>query len=242
MAQVDDRQAGEWKGAALQEKAKEVVDVIAGGGVAIIPLDVAYGIFGNAEAAIKKIFTAKNRSYEKPSGCFSNWEIFNEIQITDQRQKDVVKAIIIDNDLPFSTVAPFRDDHPFFRNVAPFVLQNSTKAGTIDMLLNAGPFHDAMTTLAWSRQMPILGSSANTSLTGSKYRLEDIDEPVRAAADIQVDGGLSKYHNPEGLSSTIVDLRTFKTWRRGVCYDRIAAILKKDFGIDLYELGMATAS
>lgn len=226
-------------GPALEAKAKEVVEVIAGGGVAIIPLDVAYGIVGNGEAAIRRIFTAKQRSYEKPSGCFSNWEIFNEIQIADQRQKDVVKAIVLDNDLPFSTVAPFRHDHPFFKDMAPFVMENSTKAGTIDMLLNAGPFHDAMTKLGWARGMPILGSSANTSLTGSKYRLQDIDPPVRAAADIQVDGGLSKYHNPEGLSSTIVDLRSFKTWRRGVCYDRIAAILKKDFGIDLYELGMA---
>ncbi len=232
-------QAGEWQGEALEAKAAEVVDVIAGGGVAIIPLDVAYGIVGNSEASIRTIFSAKNRSFEKPSGCFSNWEIFTEIQVTDQRQKDVVKAIIQDHDLPFSTVAPFRPDHPFFKDMAPFVMQNSTKAGTIDMLLNAGPFHDAMTRMAWARQMPILGSSANTSLTGSKYRLQDIDRPVRDAADIEVDGGLSKYHNPEGLSSTIVDLRTFKTWRRGVCYDRIAAILKKDFAIDLYELGMA---
>ena len=58
--------------------------------------------------------------------------------------------------------------------------------------------------------MPVLGSSANTSLTGSKYSLEDIDPPVLEAADIMIDGGTSKYKN-EGRSSTIIDFGNFET-------------------------------
>ncbi len=217
----------------------QLLDVIAGGGVAILPLDVAYAIVGNSEAAIRRIFTAKERSYEKPSGMFSNWDLFNEIQIVGARERDIVRAIIFDHDLPMSTVAPFRADHPIFRNVAPFVLENSTKAMTLDMLLNAGVFHNEMTKQTHERMMPVLGSSANTSLTGSKYRLEDIEPPVLAAGDMLIDGGLSKYHNPEGRSSTIIDLRTFKTVRVGVCYERLCEIFKKDFDIDLLQLGMA---
>ena len=81
----------------------QLLDIIAGGGVAILPLDVAYAIVGNSEAAIRRIFTAKERSYEKPSGMFSNWDLFNEIQIVGARERDIVRAIIFDHDLPMST-------------------------------------------------------------------------------------------------------------------------------------------
>ncbi|MCX8230610.1 MAG: hypothetical protein OTJ45_02165, partial [Alphaproteobacteria bacterium] len=141
-------------------QSKQVVDVIAEGGVAVIPLDVAYAIVGNSEASIKAIFSAKDRSFEKPSGMFSNYDLLKEIQIIEPWKHDIIKAVIFDNDLPFSTVAPFRADHPMFKNVAPFVLKNSTKIGTLDMLLNAGVFHNEMTRQSLERGMPILGSSA----------------------------------------------------------------------------------
>lgn len=219
--------------------ARQIIDVVAQGGVAIIPLDVAYGIIGNSRAAIERIFTVKKRSYEKPSGFFSNWDLFTEIQIVDDRDRDVVRAITLDNDLPFSTVAPFRPDHPIFRDMDPFVLEHTTKDGTLDMLMNAGPVHNEMTRLAHETLTPVVGSSANISLAGSKYRLEDIEAPVRAAADIEFDTGPSKYRNDDGYSSTIIDVRSYKTVRKGVCYDRICAILLRDFGIDLVANGPA---
>lgn len=219
-------------------QSKELLDVIEGGGVAILPLDVAYAIVGNSEDSIRRIFTAKNRSFEKPSGMFSNFDLLEEIQIMEDWKKDIVRAVIFDNDLPMSTVAPFRADHPMFKNVAPFVLKNTSKVGTLDMLLNAGVFHNEMTKQSFERGMPVVGSSANTSLKGSKYRLEDIEEPVRAAGDMLVDGGQSKYHNAEGLSSSIIDFTSFKTIRIGVCYDKLCEIFLK-FDIDLKKNGMA---
>ena len=219
-------------------QSKQVVDVIAGGGVAVIPLDVAYAIVGNSEASIKTIFSAKDRSFEKPSGMFSNYDLLKEIQIIEPWKHDIIKAVIFDNDLPFSTVAPFRADHPMFKNVPPFVLKNSTKAGTLGMLLNAGVFHNEMTRQSLERGMPILGSSANTSLTGSKYTADEVDAPVLEAADIVIDGGKSKYANPEGRSSTIIDFGDFTTIRVGVCYDQLCEIFLK-FDVDLKKNGMA---
>ncbi len=223
----------------LEREAVRIVDEVAGGGVAIIPLDVAYGIIGHTESAIRQIFTAKRRSYGKPSGMFGNWDLFNEIYPLDQRERDVVRAIILDHDLPFSIVAPFRPDAPHLAGLDPFVLETTTKNDTLDMLLNAGALHNEMTRLSRERQVAVVGSSANLSLAGSKYRLADIEEPVRAAANLEIDGGLSKYHSDQGLSSTIVDLRDYKTVRIGHCYDAICDILLEDFGIDLKSIGMA---
>ena len=173
------------------EQSKQVLEIISAEGVAIIPLDVAYAIVGNSKTSIETIFRCKNRSFEKPSGMFSNYELLKDIQIIDSWKHDIIKAVILDNNLPMSTVAPFRRDHPMFKNVDSWVLQNSTKIGTLDMLLNAGDFHNEMTKQSMELEMPVLGSSANTSLTGSKFNLDDIDPPVVNAADILIDGGTS---------------------------------------------------
>ena len=223
----------------MKTDAAKVVDAVEAGGVAIVPLDVAYAITGNSEAAMRRIFTAKQRSFEKPSGMLSNWRLFNDIQICGERERAVVNCVINEHDLPMSTVAPFRTDHPLFAKVAPFVIGHSSKAGTLDMLLNAGELHDELTSQATQRGLPLFGSSANTSLQGSKYRLRDIEAPVLQAADIALDHGTSKYCNDQGRSSSIIDLRDFKTIRVGVCYQRICEILLQRFDIDLQAIGMA---
>ena len=119
-----------------------------------------------------------------------------------------------------------------FKNVDDWDHENTTKIGTLDMLLNAGEFHNEMTKQSMELEMPVLGSSANTSLTGSKYNLDDIDPPVINGADILIDGGTSKYKNEKGRSSTIIDFGNFETIRIGVCYNEIRQIFST-FGVDL---------
>ncbi len=217
----------------LKADVTRMMDVLAQGGVALVPLDVAYGIVAMREAGIRKIFTAKQRSYEKPSGMFANAELSRAIHIMEPAKHDMVSELIVEERIPFSVVAPFRADHPIFRSVDPFVLQSSSKIGTIDMLLNAGQFHDEIARQVIERQTPVFGSSANTSLTGSKYRLADIDAPVRAASDISFDYGLSKHVNPEGRSSTIVDFRDFTVVRKGVCFEQLSRAFKTRFGVEI---------
>ena len=217
----------------LERDVSQVVDELHSGGVAIVPLDVAYAIIGHKEAAIRTIFDAKRRSYEKPSGMFGNWQLSREVHLLADDQHEMIRTVIEEDRLPFSVVAPFRQDHPIFADVDPFVLKSSTKAGTLDMLLNAGVFHDEIARQSHKRRMPIFGSSANTSLKGSKYRLEDVEPEVRSAATIEFDYGLSKYANDEGKSSTIIDFRDFSVIRIGVCFDRIRTAFKQRFDIDL---------
>lgn len=217
----------------LQRDVARVLNVVYGGGIAIIPLDVAYAIIGHRPQAIRGIFDAKQRSYEKPSGMFGNWQMSRDIHLLPDEKHDMVRTIIEEERLPFSVVAPFRQDHPIFAKVDPFVLDSSTKAGTLDMLLNAGIVHDEVARQSYERLAPIFGSSANTSLKGSKYRLGDIEEQVREAAAIEVDYGLSKYANDEGRSSTIIDFRDFSVVRVGVCFDRLQAAFKTRFGVTL---------
>lgn len=224
-----------------QADAVTLMDAVLAGGLAIIPLDVAYGIVGAREEAIRRLFSAKQRSYEKPSGCFANLELTETLHELPADRRLMIRTIIEKHRLPFSVVAPFRADHPLVRAVDPFVLQSSTKAGTMDMLLNAGILHDAVAAEGVRRGRLVFGSSANTSLQGSKYTLAEIEAPVRASAAISFDYGRSKYANAEGRSSTIIDFRAFDVVRVGVCFDALQAIFANEFGVSLRVPGMAAA-
>ena len=138
----------------LERDVAQVLDVIYGGGVAIVPLDVAYAVIGHREEAIRRIFAAKNRSYEKPSGMFSDCGMSDDIHILPDEKRQMIRTVIEQDRLPFSVVAPFRAAHDFFARVDPFVMANSTKAGTLDMLMNAGAFHNEIARQARAAGLP----------------------------------------------------------------------------------------
>tara|TARA_B100000676_G_scaffold313342_1_gene393598 strand:+ start:2136 stop:2828 length:693 start_codon:yes stop_codon:yes gene_type:complete len=200
-----------------------LLDALAEGGTGIVPLDVAYAICASREVGIRAIFTAKQRSYEKPSGLLADVSMSRAIHQLEEWQHDLAASIVQEDKLPFSVVAPFDASHPFFAGVDPFVMQSSTKVGTLDMLLNAGSFHDEIARQSWARGQPVFGSSANASLTGSKYRYGDVDDAVRAAASIYFDYGEVRYANPAGRSSTIIDFTNWHVIREGVVFDAVDA-------------------
>lgn len=217
----------------LQADIARLFDAFATGGVGIVPLDVAYAVVATQPSGIRRIFEAKQRSYDKPSGMFGNWRLSREIHVMDERRHAMVREIIELEGVPFSVVAPFRADHPLFAAVDPFVMRNSSKGGTLDMLLNAGQFHDAIAEGSIARGIAVFGSSANLSLTGSKYRFADIDAPIRAAASVSFDYGQSKYAHKDGLSSTIIDFTDFSVLRVGHCFDRLVEAFASRFGVTL---------
>lgn len=217
----------------LQQDAAGLLDVVYHGGVGIIPLDVAYALVAHTEKAVKTIFSAKNRSYEKPNGMLSNVAMSDAIHILPDNKRAMIHTIIEKHNLPFSVVAPFDASHPLFGELDPFVIQNSTKAGTLDMLLNAGQLHNELARQAWENQRPVFGSSANVSLNGSNYRLQDIEEPIREIADFSLDYGVSKYANDKGRSSSIIDFRDFTVIRVGVMFDTLKQIFREEFDTEL---------
>ena len=216
----------------VKADAARLIETVAQGGVAVFPVDVGYAIVGNAEGAIARVFACKKRSFEKACGMFSNRDMLINLSLLDQRSIDIVDSITKKHGLPFSVVVPYRVEHPFFSGLTPLTRERSSRGDTIDMLLNAGALHDEIARLSWGRSMPVLGSSANTSLTGSKYQLMDVEEPVRNEADLVIDYGNTKYSHPAGMGSSIIALPGLTPIRRGIEFDRICDIIKAEFGTD----------
>jgi len=139
-------------------------------------------------------------------------------------------------DLPLGCIAPCRLDHPMLAALDAETLAASTRKGTVAMLLNAGHFHAELTRLSHDALFPLFGSSANLSLSGTKFRVEDIEPQIIAIADIVIDHGQQRYHFYRA-SSTLLDVETLEVVRFGSCYADIAYVLKRHFSVELPPAG-----
>ena len=221
------------EGQDIAADARRVYACVRDGGVAIIHLDIAYAVLARTADAVRRIYAAKRRSSDKPTGFLGNRALHEALHILAPDRREMVRRITVDHDLPLAVIAPYRTDHPLVAALDPFVLGHAVKGDTLNILLNAGELRSAVADLAVADGVLCVGSSANVSLTGTKFRLEDVEPELMAIADVAIDYGLCAYHNPQGLSSTMIDFSTFRVQRAGVCYERIAAILADEFGVEL---------
>lgn len=219
--------------AILAADVDSVLDIVVGGGIAIIPTCLTYAIVGHQAGAIKRIFSAKARSYDKPCGNFGSPALCRELHDLPAHKHRMAEILKEEEGLPFSIVAPFRADHPFLKRLDPFVLKNASKNGTMDMVISGGPFVAALAKRSFERGAAVFGSSANRSLQGSKYTLQEIEPEVRAAAALELDYGLSRWATPEGLSSTIIDFSDFSVVRVGHQFARLKEAFARRFGVTL---------
>jgi tRNA A37 threonylcarbamoyladenosine synthetase subunit TsaC/SUA5/YrdC len=221
-----------------ESDALRVFECLQNGGIAIVYMDVAYAIMSGTEDALRRVYAAKKRSLDKASGVVANLQTHDEVQILDDEKRHIVRTIVEKHDLPLSVIAPYKQDHPLMQPLTPFLTGIATKDHTVNFLLNSGMLRDHISALSLKHHFPLIASSANLSHHGTKYRAEDIEPEVRAAADIIIDygpalyrdAGLSGEHN---LSSTQIDFRTMRLVRKGICYEPICMVLKDEFGISL---------
>ena len=212
--------------------ARRVVAAVRAGGVAIIPMDVGYAGIGGCHDALMRFFRAKGRGAHKRNAMLGNLDLHDELHLLDDRGRRMVRCLVEDYDLPVAVVAGFKDQHPLLRALGDEALAASTDGGTLAMLLNAGNFLAAVTREATDRGQPLFGSSANLTGSGTRFRATDVQEPIRAVADVVIDYGLQKFHRYR-RSSTMIDFRTMEVVRIGSCYEVIADVLARHFGVDL---------
>lgn len=216
----------------VEADARRVFDLIAGGGIAIVPMHVGYAIVSATSQASRRIFEAKRRRPSKLNAITGSPELHRDLHLVDDRARAVVDAITRKYDLPLGTVAPCRMDHPMLRKLDADVLEQTTSEGTIAMLMGGGPFLDVLGRLSYENDLAVVGSSANLSLQGTKFRVEDIEPEVLAVADEVIDYGLMRWAC-YGKSSTMIDLRDYRVVREGACFDLICDLLQRHFGVAL---------
>jgi tRNA A37 threonylcarbamoyladenosine synthetase subunit TsaC/SUA5/YrdC len=212
--------------------AQRAFEVMRDGGVAILPNDVGYSLIAARAPALRRIFDTKRRAPSKLNAMLGNADLHRELHQVSERGRAIVEAITVDYDLPLGLIAPCRPDHLLLKMLDPDTYERSTRDNTLLMLLNAGPFHAAITALSLKEQTLLFGSSANLSLHGTKFKVEDIEPEIKAIADVVIDYGLMKYH-PWQASSTLINCETCEVIRFGSCYENIRDIMKRHFRVEL---------
>lgn len=213
--------------------AQRLYQAVRGGGTCIVALDVAYAIGGHSADAIARIYEAKKRSRSKYNGALGSLSISEEIHDLNEEDRKIARIVTQGHGYPMTVVAPVRMNHPFVTSLDPAVRDISIKNGTMSLLLNGGPLLNALAELCLADNFALVGSSANLSLEGSNFALEDIEPEILAAADEVSDHGRGKWSNDEGLSSTILALPSREVIRFGVCYEETRAALREELGVEL---------
>lgn len=212
--------------------ARRVYDALAEGGIGIVPTDVGYVIVACAPEAIWRIFEAKRRKPEKLNAICGCKEMHLALHDVPDDRREIVSAITELHDLPMGTAAKARRDHPALAALRQDVYEQTTHRGTIAMLLNAGPVMDTLARIAFADNRLVVGSSANVSLRGVKFRAGDIEPEIVRTADVVLDYGLMRW-NRYGRSSTMIDVGDMTVIRYGSCFDLIDDLLRRHFGIEL---------
>jgi len=212
--------------------ARRTIDVIKSGGIALVPNDTGYALCGSSLEPLQKIFDNKRRGTHKRNAMGANLDTQRELHTLDRRAQEMVEALVLDHDLPIAVVGAFRADHPVMRKLDPELLRASTAAGTLALLLNAGTFHEQLCRLAHDEVVPLLGSSANFSGTGTRYRVEDVPQELRDLADITIDYGLRRSHIYQ-RAGTVINFNTLEVVRIGAYYELISDVLRRWFGVEL---------
>jgi tRNA A37 threonylcarbamoyladenosine synthetase subunit TsaC/SUA5/YrdC len=216
----------------IPAEARRAFDILKAGGIAILPNDVGYSVMGGSTPALARIFDAKRRAPSKLNAMLGDRQMSLELMRMTPDQRAIVDAITVDHDLPLGLIADADMAHPLLAGMDEDGLRRSTRSGTVCMLLNAGPFHAEITRLSREERHPVFGSSANISLSGTKFRVEDIEPEILALADIVIDHGLRKYHHYRA-SSTLLDIGRMEVTRFGSCYELIRDVLAREFAISL---------
>lgn len=216
--------------------AERVFRTLQDGGVAIVPTAIGYAIVGATSEAIRRTHRAKGRAPGKYSAFTGSPALHDEIHVLDPERRAMVRMITEAYDLPVGAIAPCRKDHRIFGNLEPDVYAQSTYQDTAALLLNGGPVLVELGRLSHEHGLGVIGSSANRSLAGTKFRVQDIEPEVLAAADLVIDHGLVRWA-AYGKSSTMIDFGTLTATRIGACHDLICDVLYRHFGVRLADPG-----
>ena len=136
---------------------------------------------------------------------------------------------MIDHGLPLGLIAPACMDHPLLQALSPTMLERSTRDCTVLMLLNAGSFQASIWRLGARYSVPLFGSSANLSVSGTK--MQGGEHRARGHSRCR------RHHRlwiAEVASlSRLLDIRDCRVVRQGSCFEANADVLRRQFGVAL---------
>jgi L-threonylcarbamoyladenylate synthase len=181
--------------------AQRLEECLAAGGVAVFPADTVYGLCCDPlnERAVRRLYELKGRPAERPAAVmfFALASLLQALPDLARRERAAVQVLLPG---PATLLLPNRG------NRYPLAC-GPGESGVGSLGLRVPAWSPVLAALG-AVEMPVLQSSANLSGEPDARRLLDVPAPIRAAADLVLDGG-----ELPGTASTVIDLCEYE--RRG---------------------------
>ncbi|UPW01741.1 L-threonylcarbamoyladenylate synthase [Halorussus gelatinilyticus] len=194
------------------ESIAEAADAVRRGELVVYPTETVYGLGADAldEAAIERVFEAKRRSREKPISLAAPTvtSALEYVRATDREERFMREF------LPGPVTVLCEKREP-----VPDVLTGGRSRVGVRV-----PDHEVALDLL-RETAPVTATSANVSGRPSATRVADVDDEIRAAAAVVVDGG-----ETGGTGSTVVNVADGAIVREGPNADDVRAWLDANGG------------
>lgn len=208
----------------VAEAAERVVDIIAQGGLALVPFGVAYAFLTGSREPLARIYELKLRPPKKTCPILVSWEDFDDIAEATPSQMDRIRRVI-EADLPVGVLVKPRWDSETARSIPKDCLELLTTNGKLGLFMNMGGMSRHLLEAGARAGVRLFGSSANISGMGNSFSLEEVPEGIVSKMDIVCEAGTCTHANPDRLPSSIVDLETGRLTRRGILHHEIERLL-----------------
>ena len=195
----------------MDESVERAAAAVADGDLVVYPTETVYGLGADAldAAAVERVFEAKGRDRSKPLslGVPSVDAALDHVRVTD-REERFMRAFLPG---PVTVVVERRSAVP-----------DALVAGR-DRVGIRVPDHPLALDFLDAADTPVTATSANVSGRPSVRRVADLDDRVRDAAAVVLDGG-----ETPGTESTVVDPARDEILRPGARADDVAAWLEAE--------------
>lgn len=170
------------------EKIKRAIKVLENDGIIVYPTDTIYGLGANifSENAIKKVYSLKKRSLNKPlSVCVAGIDDIHRIAYLDKKGEQLMKEIFPG---PFTVILRKKE------HISSILTAGGEKIGI--------RIPDSRICHQLARKFPITTTSANLSGGEAPESVDDVIKQLGDSVDLIMDAGKSENKIP----STVIDL------------------------------------
>src|SRR6056297_2356054 len=193
----------------MTEPIERAANAIRDGELVAYPTETVYGLGADAlsETAVERVFAAKGRSRDKPVslGVPDVESALAYVRATDREERFMREFL----PGPVTVLCEKRE-------AVPDVLTSGRSRVGVRV-----PDHEVALALL-SEVAPVTSTSANVSGRPSATRADDVDDEIRDAAAVVLDGG-----ETGGTGSTVVNVASGEIHRRGANADAVAAWLRE---------------
>jgi len=159
-------------------------------------------------------------AWSQPSDeYYRSYELSKELRIFPEKHHEMIRVWNQELDMPIGVIGSYKQDHAMLTAVLDAeTVTKHTLGGTLGMFIGGPLILREIVRLVMAKGRLVLGSSANITSSGQRFRVGDIEDEAKEAAGIIIDYGLQWSHI-YGIGTTNVDWEHLKAVRVESCYE-----------------------